>query len=201
MILAHTVHNNFNWFTPLLSILVGLILGVCSEPLRKYLLRPILRTTFTQDENCICETPVNLPAGQEVFESHAKVVRFYVQNTRRFLAKSCRAYLIQIEKVTPTKTETIFADRIPLDWAYIGATAVDIPGHTGLYCDLVGASQPSEQLRPHVNPMPKLLGNILRDCATYRFKAIIAGENLTPQSININVAWKGTWDIQDVWQN
>ena len=140
--------------------------------------------------------------GEEVFESHAKVVRFFVYNKRRFLAKSCVVYLVSIEKIAADGMATsLFADRIPLTWAHVGTTPVDVPGHTGLYCDVAGASQPVAHLIPHTEPKPKMFPTLLREHATYRFTAIVTGENVTPVTIRLCIAWRGDWDIEDVWED
>ena len=201
-ILCQATQSSLIWFAPVASLVVGLLLGLFTEPFRLWLLRPVLRATFTRDKHSIRETPVDVTRGTAVFESHARVVRFYVYNKRRFLAKSCVAYLVSIEKVAADGTATdLFADRIPLTWAYVGTTPVDIPGHTGLYCDVAGAAEPDPRLMPYTEPKPKIFPSLLKEHGTYRFTAIVTGENVTPVTITLCVAWKGTWDIEDAWED
>jgi hypothetical protein len=107
----------FGWLPYVMSVAIGLFLGIVTEPFRLWLLRPVLTAAFTRDEHCLRETPARVTRGEAVFESNAKVVRFYVSNTRRFLATGCRAYLVRIEQLaTDGGSETLFADRIPLTW-------------------------------------------------------------------------------------
>jgi hypothetical protein len=202
IILCDATASSLIWFAPVASLVVGLLLGLFTEPFRLWLLRPVLRATFTRDEHSLRETPVEMKRGEAVFESRAKVVRFFVYNKRRFLAKSCVVYLVSIERIAADgKATSLFADRIPLTWAYVGTTPLDVPGHTGLYCDVAGASQPVAQLIPHTEPKPKIFPTLLREHATYRFTAIVTGENVTPVTIRLCIAWKGDWDIEDVWED
>jgi len=203
VIAAYEATASLNWFTPVGTLVVGLLLGLFTEPLRLWLLRPVLRATFTRDEHHLRKTPVEVKRGDSaVFESYAKVVRFFVYNRRRFLAKSCVAYLVSIERIAANGTATsLFADRIPLTWAYVGTAPLDIPGHTGLYCDIAGAAQPVSQLMPYTEPKPKIFPALFREHGTYRFTAIVTGENVTPVTIRICIAWKGDWNIEDAWED
>ncbi len=200
MFLAASVHY-FDWLGTVASLVIGLFLGLVTEPFRLWLLRPIVVATFTRDEHCLRETPVRVTAAEAVFSSYAKVVRFFVRNTRRFVAKSCRSYLSSIEqRAADGSYSLIFADRLPLTWAYIGADAIDIPGHFGLYCDLAASSEADKRLSVHTQPRPELFGTLLREKATYRFTVIVTGANINPVTIQICIDWKGDWNIQDVWE-
>jgi len=113
----------------------------------------------------------------------------------------CAAYLLSIDRLSADGPAiSIFEDRVPLTWAYLGVEPLDIPGHTGLYCDLAGSSQPVERLVPHTEPKPKLFETIFREHATYRFTVVVTGQNVTPVTLRICISWKGDWNIQDVWE-
>ncbi len=143
--------------------------------------------------------------GEQVFETQAKVVRFYVFNKRMFHAKGCVAYLIGIDRRDAGgKYSNLFADRIPVRWAYLGSDALDIPGRTGLYCDVAtSVDEANARLMPNADPViPKLFPYLLREHATYRFTILVTARNAKPLTVRICIRWKGHWDIaaDDVWQ-
>lgn len=92
------VQPSFDWLTHVASVVIGLFLGVFTEPFRAWLLRPVIKLSFRKDEHCVRETPVNMRAGEKVFRSRMLSVRFKVENTRRFHAKSGQAFLTLIEQ-------------------------------------------------------------------------------------------------------
>jgi hypothetical protein len=197
---ASTNADSINWVSYVISVGVGLLLGVITEPLRLWLLRPRLTATFTADEHCLRETPV-VGVGSAQLHSVAKVARFLVRNERRFSAKNSRAYLTQIDRRNADGSFTmIFADRLPLTWAYIGASAVDIPGKSQLYCDVAGASQIQPSLNPYTEPGAQLFNEIFDEHAVYRFAAIVTADNVLPIKIQILINWQGDWNFVDVWQ-
>jgi len=198
---ASTNVDSVNWVSYVISVGVGLLLGVITEPLRLWLLRPKLTAAFTADEHCLRQTPVVAVSANGEIHSVAKVVQFLVRNERRFSAKNSRAYVSRIEKRNADGFfEIAFADRLPLRWAYIGATAVDIPGKTELYCDVAGASQAQPWLNPHTEPSAQLFHQIFDDHAVYRFTAIVTADNVLPTTIQILINWRGNWNFVDVWQ-
>ena len=193
--------NSINWISYVVSVAIGLLLGVVTEPLRLWLLRPKLTASFTADEHCLRQTPVvgNTPQGE--IHSTAKVARFLVRNEARFAAKNSRGYLTQIEKRNTDGSFTIeFADRLPLRWSYIGAEPVDIPGQTQLYCDVAGASQIQPSLNPYTEPGAQLFHEIFAEHAVYRFSVIVTADNVRPITLQILIDWKGNWNFVDVWQ-
>jgi hypothetical protein len=199
---ASTDAGPINWISYVISVGVGLLLGVVTEPLRLWLLKPKLTALFTPDEHCLRQTPVvAIGDGHNEIHSVAKVARFLVTNERRFSAKNSRAYLTQIERRNLDGSfATVFADRLPLRWAYIGATAVDIPGKTQIYCDVAGANQAQPSLRPYTEPGAQLFNEIFDLHAVYRFTAIVTADNILPIKIQILIDWTGNWNFVDVWQ-
>ena len=110
--------NSLNWISYVVSVAIGLLLGVVTEPLRLWLLKPKLTASFTADEHCLRQTPVVGKTPQGKIHSIAKVARFLVRNEARFDAKNSRAYLTQIEKCNADGSFTIeFADRLPVRWS------------------------------------------------------------------------------------
>jgi hypothetical protein len=198
--------DSINWFTPATTLVVGLVLGLIVEPLRTLLLRAKLRATFFNDEHCMRETPVDIregAGGRIVGQSTAKVVRFRVDNETRRQAKGCVTYLLSIDRITGNTVTRLFADRIPLIWAYYSEfTPIDIPGRTGLYCDVAGSvDEANPRLDPHTVHKAVIYRNLLQPHATYRFTAIVTGDNVKPVSIRICIEWDGNWNIRNAWQD
>jgi hypothetical protein len=83
-------------FTPLISFILGFLSAVFAEPVRERLFRPILKLSFTGQDDTVAKTKTI--AGIE-----AVYVRVKVVNTKRKLARAVRAYLIIVEVETSKK--------------------------------------------------------------------------------------------------
>lgn len=96
----------------------------------------------------------------------------------------------------------VFEDRVPLKWSYLSCDPIEIPGKTGLYCDIFGSTEEQQELVPACcDPKPRIFDELFRPKAVYRFTALVTAENTTPVRIRICADWKGTWRIDDVWQD
>lgn len=201
MMIAAAAPDSFNWMGPMASLVVGFLLGIFVEPLRHWMFRPVLSLRFTTDEHCVRHTPVKVKTDESVSRSQGHYIRFLVQNTRRRYATSCRAFLARVEQRDSTgQYTTVFADMVPLKWAYLSCAAVDIPGRMGLYCDLVGSSEADPRLLPGCcEPRPQLFDDLFREKAVYRFTAAVTAQHACPVSIRICVNWEGKWNVNDVW--
>ena len=109
----------------LISILSGFILGFLSaiftDPIKRVLFKPVLKVDFGEGENYRSRTPT----GKEIIKpdrsvaieltSEAFYIRAKVTNKRRIIAKECRAFLINVEKIVNGKPEpTLYCDSIQL---------------------------------------------------------------------------------------
>jgi hypothetical protein len=194
--------TSFDWLTHVLSLVIGLFLGIITEPFRLWLFRPRLAITFVADEHCLRETPVRVTAAESVFSSHAKVVRFYVANTSRFLARGCLGYLVRVEQLSPGNSPPAYLCRSVA--TNLGLYRHGANRHSRTHWVILRSRriEPADcRLTPHTEPKPTLFQTIFREHATYRFTATVAGENFTPITTHISIDWKGDWDICDVWTN
>jgi hypothetical protein len=194
---------SFDWLTHVASVLIGLFVGIFTEPFRAWLFRPAIRLSFRKDEHFMRETPVNMSAGEAVYRHSMLSVRFKVENTRRFHARSCRAFLTLIEKRgSDARFIVVFEDRVPLKWSYLSCDAIEIPGKTFLYCDIFGSTEDQKELVPACcDPKPPIFDELFRPKTVYRFTALVTAKNCAPVSIRLCADWKGTWRIDDIWQD
>ncbi len=213
MIIAQTPPPpaGFDWLamvTGAALALFGAFSAIVAEGLKNLLIRPRVRLSFVPDDHCLRDTPavITLPlesGGTFDSECRMSVVRFHVLNAGRTLAKSCRAYLDEVHRIHPSGSEELLcADRIPLKWAYVGFDAQDIPGETGIYCDLASTDNLAgfqKKLSLHVTSMPLVLKWDQLTPGTYRFRCYVAGENVKPAWISIMIDWKEAFPIHDVW--
>ena len=179
--------------------IVGFMLGLFAAPLKAYFFRPKVTASFTANDHCIRQTPVATKDGI-VAGVKQWVVRFEVKNGSRFLAKACRVYLDRVERVSTNEVELLLADRVALKWAYIGYDPQDIPGTTGIYCDLVSTFDSGSPLTLHTDTFPVILIEAFKKPGIYRFRCFVAGDNFKPQIIQVMVDWKGQTPLNDVWQ-
>lgn len=183
------------WVTSLISVLLGVLIGSFAEIIKERIRRPKLTLKFMPDEHCLRVSPAKSAAGDRlgVIEANMSVLRMRVENNTTPLAKGCRAFLYQIDVVIPgmTKTaRTIFADRIPLKWAYLDEEPKDIPRGTWIYCDLVSTLNVDHRLVLHSSVSPYIVTEELKNQALYRFCCCVAGENFKPVTISLLVDWK-----------
>lgn len=113
----------------LINTVIGAALGftaaIFSEPLRHWFFSPKLKLVFGNDLGCRARTPEQMIINQQINTYDADYIRIKVINTKPAIAKSCRVYLVNIERLDDTDKfrKTIYEDSIPLSWACRGDKA------------------------------------------------------------------------------
>jgi len=77
------------------SFFAGFVIAIFAEPVRRFFFKPELKLEFKQNPACISKTH-EASGGKKVADAH--YIKVKVTNTRKVIAKDCRAYLINIEK-------------------------------------------------------------------------------------------------------
>jgi hypothetical protein len=187
------------WVAPLLSFVLGSITAVFAEPLRQWLLRPRIALTFTGREDCITATRTTNGSG-------ARYVRVKVVNAKRRVAKSCKGYLVQVEKLSASGQfeDTKYVDSIQLAWscqvAEDARKPLDLVHGISQYLDVVATAESSNSFALQISPLPlryEPLWNIAP--STYRYTLQVSGDGVDPVQIKIVFSWKGDWQNVDAY--
>lgn len=198
------VANSLVWVglvTPLLSFFLGFVTAVFSEPLRRRIFRPVLRLSFEKNDSCVSHTP--LQNGGKEHEGY--YIRLKVENTKRPLARACRAYLIVVEEKDENGLwkPTIYADSLPLAWSCQerndARRPIDLPYGVTQFVDVVATDSLLNNYFVQVAPLPfRYLGLFDDKRKTFRFTVLIAGDGVQPKTAKIEFGWKGTWNDFEV---
>jgi hypothetical protein len=191
----------FAFLTPAVSFILGFVIAVFSEPLRQWLFRPVLRVSFEKNDSCVAHTPVE--NGGKEYEAY--YIRVKVENTRRHLAKACRAFLIQVEEKDESGyyKPTLYADSLPLAWSCQkpdeARKPIDLPLDVAQFVDVVATDSLSNNYFVQVSPLPfryhKLFEKKPKD---FRITVLVSGDGVKPATTRIIFRWKGTWNDFEV---
>ena len=181
---------------------IGLLSAVVADQLKQKLFGPKLRLEFAENEGFIArttETVQIVPDDPEaVVSSKAIYLRVKATNTRKALAKKCRAYLIGVEAENVGKFEpTRYADSIQLAWSCQGSQgtdAIDIPFGVSQFVDVLKTHDRQDVVVPQFLFWPQRYVSLFDRPRTYRLTIQVAGEGVSPAKIRILFVWKGKWD-------
>ena len=168
---------------------------------------PRLRLSFGRGPDYQTNTMVtDSQTGKAV--GTANYIRVKVQNSRKAVAKKCRAYLINIEKFDETKNKfdsTLFCDSIRLKWSCMGNDAdsvapLDLPNGVNQFVDLIetrlGHPFFTIQMHPHMNRYEYLTS----EKGILRFTVLVTGNRVAPKRIPIIFEWTGVWNEFDAYR-
>ncbi len=202
----------FDYLRPTLPQIAGMfggfLIAVFAEPVRRLIWAPKLDVSFRDSEDFIAHTqertkyysPVAPLAPLVTNEWHEAIyLRFRVENTRRALAKSCRAYLVNVERRGPSGTfeATNYAESLQLAWAShedAPFEALDLPKDVPHFVDVVSSRQTSEALQPSVRSWPARYQGVFSDPGEYRVTIVVCGDGVPPKRRRLLLSWPGTWD-------
>ena len=176
---------------------IGLLSAVVADQLKQKLFGPKLRLEFAENEGFIASTDEHVQANPDDFYS-AIYLRVKATNTRKALAKKCRAYLIGVEVENAGKFEpTRYADSIQLAWSCQGSQrfeAIDIPFGVSQFVDVLKTHDRQDVVVPQFLFWPQRYVSLFERRRRYRLTIQVAGEGVTPAKIRILFVWKGKWD-------
>lgn len=172
-------------FAPIIGVVVGWMLVILTRHLEQIWFGAKLKIDCQRAPGKTDETPA------------AKFVKFRVQNsTQRHVAKNCRAYLVELHKVSNSKivSGNLISDTFQLPWAGPSFDPRDLPAKIALYVDLVHFSKHQSGWGFHTNPgFYASLATLADHRGTYRFTVVVAGDDAIPQTRHIYVDYNGDW--------
>jgi len=146
---AQLLTRKLLWFLAIVSpqlvpYIIGFLTAVLAEPLRQRLFRPRLKVEFLNDTNCISWTREG--------EMRACYLRIKVRNRKWRLARSCRAYLVNVElrEANGLFQPTSYYDSMQLAWSAAGDqafSAIDLPRGLTRFVDVVSTRENSRKFR------------------------------------------------------
>jgi hypothetical protein len=191
--------SSMQWATPILSFALGFVSAVFAEPLRQWLFRPRLALTFTGREDSITATRMTDGSG-------ARYVRVKVVNAKRRVAKSCKGFLIKVEKRSYSGQfeDTNYVDSIQLAWSCQGGDdarkPLDLVHGISQYLDVVATSETSNSFALQMSPLPLRYEPLWSsEQNTYRYTVQVSGDGVDPVQIRIVFSWKGDWQNVDAY--
>jgi hypothetical protein len=176
----------------LVPYLVGFLTAVLAEPLRQRLFRPRLKVEFLNDTNCISWTREG--------EMRACYLRIKVRNRKWRLARSCRAYLVNVElrDANGQYQPTSYCDSMQLAWSAAGDqafSAIDLPRGLTRFVDVVSTRENSENFTPALRLLLyRDLDQLWRRTGEFRFTVMVAGDGIQPKSVKIRFTWTCRWN-------
>lgn len=124
-------------------------------------------------------------------------VRFSVQNiNQRHVAKNCRAYLVELHKISNAKviSENLISDTFQLPWPNDDFEPRDTPAIVKHYVDLVRFSKHEPGWKFMTKPaLYSSLATLADHRGTYRFKVVVAADDAEPKTTKICVDYNGDW--------
>jgi hypothetical protein len=178
----------------LLSFLAGFLTAIFAEPIRQYLFRAKIKLKFGSGTDFKAPTPAR-SGGLECTEY---VVRVKLTNRNHHMAKSCRAFLINIEKKKPEGTfdRTIYSDILQLHWSVREDNdydPIDLAYQVNQYVDVFLTKENSGAFSPCVRFIPLRYQGLFEEEGTFRFTIQASGDGIKPEFIKLVLEWKGNW--------
>ena len=178
-----------------LSFLGGFFTALLAEPLRRWIWTPRLKLTFGTSQHFVTRTPEVSPDGQ--YES--MFVRIKVVNSRASLAKSCRAYLVNIERkgTTGQFEPTEYCESLQIAWSSQSDQsfcAFDLPRRVPHFVDVMSTRPTASGFALATKVTPFRYERMLKTPGTYRFTVVVSGDGVKPATIRPTVFWNGVWN-------
>jgi hypothetical protein len=182
----------------MVSFLGGFCTALFAEPIRRWIYQPKLSMEFGDTSHFLTRTPET--TGEASYE--AIYVRVKIVNTKATLAKSCRAYLVNIEQKNPSGNyePTEYCESLQLGWAvhakpYIGIDlATDVP----FFVDIFSTRSSSPAFKPQVELIPMRYNELFSTAGVYRLTVLVSGDGVKPARMYLELKWSADWENFDV---
>jgi hypothetical protein len=192
-------------FSAALGYMIGFASAVFAEPLRRWLFAPVLALDFNPSDTYQTRTYEG-PPHSKVVTNRASYLRVGVTNSRKAIAKSCRAYLIRVDKIDETGLfrDTIYCDSLRLTWSAQPEDSkhepLDLPHGVRQFVDLLSTRDHSADFRPELQINLRRYGDLFKDHGTYKFTILVAADGAKPRRIAVAFQWTGKWDEYKAWR-
>lgn len=192
---TENLSNSASFLPNLLSYLAGFATAIFAEPIRQMIFKPDLQVGFGQSQDYLSHTP-------EIFnnmEMEAYYIRVRVTNKSRYIAKDCRAYLINIEKKNENDkfSPTIYCDSIQLAWSCQAKgeqyRAIDIAKDVNQYIDVIVTRSITDEFDSPILVKPFRYFSLFREKGIFRVTIQVAASGVSPETIKLVFEWKGDW--------
>jgi hypothetical protein len=179
----------------IVTLVVGFLIAIFAEPLRRWFYRPVLRLDFANDDRFVSPTVEGDPP-----DHHARYVRLRATNVKNSMAKSCRAFLIGFDRRGQSGSwdPTDYCDNIPLRWSCEKSDALDLPKDVPHFIDVLSTRESSKDFQLHLAFLPHRYQHLLSATETYRLTVLVTGDGLKPAKMSISFKWTGVWDQFEV---
>jgi hypothetical protein len=176
---------------------VGVIAGIFIKEIWDYFRRPLVKVSFDEHaEGCRAHTRTGGNPPSEGYYIRAKVV-----NSRRRLAKSCRAFLVNVEQRNArgefVPTTPAYDDSLALVWSAQfkeGNPPIDLPYGISQFVDIVSTDKLSAEFKVHAL-IPYRYDNLFNNTPkALRFTIAVTGDDVEPGQVKVIFDWRGKWD-------
>lgn len=175
-----------------LGFLGGFLTAVLAEPLRQRFFAPVLGLSFGRSEDYISHTP-ELLNGQP---SEATYLRLKVRNKSFRLAKSCRAFLTNVQRIDRAghARNTEYCDSIQLAWSVRPDEqygAQDLAQGVPYFVDIASFRDGTDVFMPHVKSLPLRYHPIFAAQGQYLLTIVVSGDGVKPGTVKVRIDWRG----------
>jgi len=196
---AQASSSSVPWLGPLIGVLGGAVVAIFTEPLRRRLFSSRLRLAFDPSRDCLPLTPMQ--HGSALLQ--AQYVRLRVVIPSRWIARSCRVYLTNVEVAGSGGTfqRTLYSHAIPLAWSVREDAEFDgndLPPEINSFADVLYADDRCNAIVPRIRSWPFRYNDLFHSPGTYRLTSRASGDGVKAASLRLLVTWKGLWNTLTV---
>ena len=179
------------WFGAIATV-AAVLVALFKEVIINWLSQPVLKLHFDNTPNCVTKSfRVNTV---EVY-----FLRIATTNIKAKLAKSCRAYLVSIERFGASgKWEsTTYCEILQLGWVGAEAnkfSAVDIPRGVSFFFDVLSTYANSDKFQIRTEVTLNRVQSLVAEHGRYRFTVVVTGDGVKEARANFTFDWTGQWD-------
>lgn len=178
----------------IIGFMAGFGSAIFAEPLRRRIYRPTLQLGFKDADHYVAETVET--KGPE--QRKARYVRVRVVNKSAAMAKSCVAYLVDIERLGSSGNweATTYCESMQLPWSGRGHEAIDVPQGVPLFVDVISTREGSSEFIASMQQRSLLnrYRSIWSTIGTFRFTICVTSDGAEPAAIGLSFKWTGQWD-------
>lgn len=182
----------------ILGFIGGFLTALFAEPARQWIFRPRLALEFKDSGHFVAKTAEESKSPPVRYG--ARYIRIKVTNTKSALAKSCKAYLANIERLGQSGIweATEYCESLQLRWAGRGYEALDLPKDVPHFVDVVSTREVSKSFRLETQVTLMRYEMLLNTKGTYRVTIVVSGDGVEPARIQLSFEWDGSWDNFEV---
>jgi len=198
--LVRSLLDNFQLLVALFAgLFSGFFAAIFAEPIKQRFFRPNLVLEFGDSEDYKSKTPIRKNKG----ETEGYYVRVKVRNASTYIAKDCRAYLINVERKDENNrfVRTLYCDSIPLGWSCRNEDdkkerygGIDIPCGINQYVDVIATEKGFAGFTPQIMVVPYRYSKLFMETGTFRFTIQVSAAGTDPTTIKLTFTWKNVWN-------